>query len=211
VITKAEYLGSPHVGIFCLANDNLCFAPLSCPLELEAAISEHLQVDVIKVSMAGTGLLGIFSSMNNKLLITTEILEKKEVKALEDYIEVMVLQNRYTAIGNLVTMNDKGIACTKALEKHIEGSTSLNISDSDLVGSAVFANNRGFLVHRDAYIEDIFKLEDIFKVKGDVGTVNMGNPFVKSGIFGNKNGMIAGSLTSGPELNRIEDIFLFSE
>ena len=96
MITRAEYLGSPHVGIFCLANDNLCFAPLSCPEELEAAISEHLKVDVIKTTMAGTGLLGIFSSMNSKLLITTEILEKEEVKTLEDYIEVMVLENRYT-------------------------------------------------------------------------------------------------------------------
>jgi translation initiation factor 6 len=212
MITKADYRGSPHIGVFCVANDDVCFAPLGCPQQLEEAIRETLGVDVVKASMATTSLLGIFSAMNNKLMIVPDILEKEEARLLKDRVsELAVLDVKFTAIGNLVAMNDHGIACSPFMRDEIKNAFSMKIADSDLVGSSMYVNNRGFLAHREASDAELKEAKRVFKVEGDVGTVNFGDPYVHSGIVGNKNGIIAGSFTSGPEMNRIDDVFILSK
>ncbi|NYZ79674.1 translation initiation factor IF-6 [Candidatus Micrarchaeota archaeon] len=212
MIIRADYRGSPHIGVFLAANDNICFAPLGCPHDLERDIRETLGVDVVKTSVSMTSLIGIFSALNNKTMIVPDILEKNEEKILKDNIgELIILDVKYTAIGNLVAMNDHGIACSPFMKDEIKNAFPLKIADSDLVGSSMYVNNRGFLAHREATDDELKEAKKIFKVDGDVGTVNFGDPYVHSGIVGNKNGVIAGSFTSGPEMNRIDDVFILSK
>lgn len=212
MIIKSDFVGSPHIGIFCIANDSICLAPYNCPQSFEEKIKEHLQVDVVKIGMAKTGLLGIFSAMNNKMIVTSDILEKEEIKTLKDYLpEVLVLDIKFTAIGNLVAMNDKAIVASPFLKKKLKDSISLKVADSDLIGSSLFVNNKGFLAHRETTDDEVERLEKALKVKGGIGSVNLGDPYIKSGIVGNKYGLIVGSKTSGPELNRIDDIFILED
>ncbi|MEM0372717.1 MAG: translation initiation factor IF-6 [archaeon] len=212
MITKADFRGSPHIGVFCAANDDVCFVPMSCPPKLEQAIKDFLKTDIVKTSIAMTSLIGVFSALNNKMMIVPDILEKEEKKTLRDNVgELVVLDVKYTAVGNLVAMNDYGIACSEFMKDEIKGAFSLKVADSDLVGSSLFVNNKGFLAHRECSGEELSEIKKIFKVNGDVGTVNFGDPYVRSGLVGNKHGMIAGAFTSGPELNRIDDIFILDK
>ena len=209
MITRADYDGSSHLGVFCLVNDEFAFVPKPISSELQKIISEKLEVDVIKTTMVQTSLLGIFTVINNKKAITSNILEKAELKVLEDYFsEVIVVDKKYTAIGNLIAMNNKGIASTPILSEVLQAE-GLKIADSDLGGSAVYVNDIAFITHRDANSSEIEEMEKIFKVPGGIGTVNFGDPFVKSAIIGNKKGLIVGDATSGPEMNRIDDIFIY--
>lgn len=210
MIRKLDFFGSPHVGIFCALNDNVALVPHSCPKPFENALKE-LDVDVIKTSVSNTGLFGIFCALNNKMIIVPDILEKTELKILRDHFpEVLVLDEKYTALGNLISMNDHGTLLSHdfhSLKSKLHDALSSKVAGSDLVGSSLFVTNLGFLAHADSTREELKSFERVFKVKGDVGTVNFGDPFVKSGIAGNKRGVIVGSMTSGPELNRISDIF----
>jgi translation initiation factor 6 len=80
---------------------------MGVPAKLEQQIRETLGVDVVKTSIAMTSLIGIFSALNNKTMIVPDILEKSEKKTLSDSVgELVVLDVKYTAIGNLVAMND---------------------------------------------------------------------------------------------------------
>ena len=51
------------------------------------------------------------------------------------------------------------------------------------------------------------KIEEILKVRVDVGTVGYGSPFIKSGIIVNSNGVVFSELSTGPEIGRIEEVF----
>lgn len=210
MISKTSFQSSPHIGVFCTVTDEVAITPLSVPKEFEKAVRETLDVEIVKTTMSNTSLIGIFSVANSKRIIVPDILEKEELHILRDHFpEVLVLADKYSAIGNLVAMNDKGIACSKYLQNTLSDALSIQIADSDLVGSTLFVSNIGFLSHRDASAKELKEIERIFKVKGDATTINLGDPFIKSGLLGNKNGILAGALTSGPELNRIDDVFIF--
>ncbi len=209
MITRALYNNSPHLSVFCLVNDNYAFVPKSVPPSFEKKLKHALDVEIIKTTMAQSNLLGILAVINNKKAITTSILEKKEIQKLKEYFsEVIILNQKYTAVGNLIAMNDKGIAVSPVLAEEMK-QQGIKIAGTDLIGSAIYVNNIAFIAHRDAEDNEIKKLEKIFKVPGGIGTVNMGDPFVKSAIIGNKKGLIVSSQTSGPELNRIDDIFVY--
>ncbi len=209
MITRADYNGSPHIGVFCLVNDNHAFVSPSISKKLEKEIKEKLEVDVIKTTIAQSGLIGVLMAANNKKAILPSIIEKEEKKRIEDFFsEVIVISKKSTAVGNLIAMNDRGMAISTALSEELK-KEGLKIAGTDLIGSAVYVNNIAFIAHRDAEENEIKKLEKIFKVPGGIGTVNMGDPFVKSAIIGNKKGLIVSTQTTGPELNRIDDIFIY--
>ena len=209
MITRASYNNSPHLAVFCLVNDNHAFVPKSVPTSLEKKIKQALDVEIVKMTMAQSNLLGILAVINNRKVITTSLLEQKELNKLKDYFsEVIILNQKYTAVGNLIAMNDKGLVASPVLSEELK-QEGMKVAGSDLVGSTVYVNNKGFIAHRDAEEKEVKKLEEIFKVPGGIGTVNMGDPFVKSAIIGNKKGLIVSSQTSGPELNRIDDIFIY--
>ena len=48
-------------------------------------------------------------------------------------------------------------------------------------------------------------IEETLGVPAMVGTVSFGSPFVGAGICSSNKGVVVGSETTGPELNRIED------
>ena len=77
----------------------------------------------------------------------------------------------------------------------------------EIVGSVALATNRGCLCNSMIKEEELKRLEELLKVKADVGTANYGSPFVKSGFLVNRNGLIASDLSSGPELGRAMEVF----
>jgi len=114
----------------------------------------------------------------------------------------------------LIALNDKGTICAKFIEKEMKKHIkvkSTTVADNDVVGSVVCANNDGFIAHRDATDQELKIIEKVLKVKGDIGTVNFGDPYIKCGLVLNSNGVLVGELTSGPELNRIDDVFILNK
>jgi len=70
---------------------------------------------------------------------------------------------------------------------------------------AAVATNKGMLCHPKIEDEEKKKLEELFDVPVDIGTVNHGIPYVGAGVVANANGAIMGSKTTGIEMGRIED------
>ena len=75
-----------------------------------------------------------------------------------------------------------------------------------IVGSAAVATNKGCLCHRDASEEELKLIEDLLKVKTDIGSIG-GSPFVKAGIIANSYGIVVSEEASGPEMQRIDEVF----
>jgi len=195
---------NPYIGIYACANDDICFLGRGSPEVLKQDIQETLDVDVVVTTFFGTNLLSVFCAMNNRLAFVPENMKEKDV--LSEYLEVITVDAPYSAVGNLIAMNNKGIVVSPYLEE-LSDYVKVTVAGTDIVGTNIFANDNGFLIHRDATDEEYEVIKKALGVDGKKTTVNFGDPHVRNGIIGNNHGMLIGANTTGPEMERIYDVF----
>ncbi|MEM4096723.1 MAG: translation initiation factor IF-6, partial [Metallosphaera sp.] len=82
-----------------------------------------------------------------------------------------------------------------------------SIAQVIIVGSVGVVTSNGGLVHIETPESELKSLSALFKVNLEVGTVNFGNAFVRSGMIANRHGVLVGSSTTGPEILRIQRAF----
>lgn len=215
-IDKISFSNDPNIGLYAFATDEYCL--VGNILAKEAKILEKsLNVKIIQSKISQTSLPGIFCSGNSNGIIVPEIITDRELEYLKKQKNVLVLKGNNTAIGNLVLANDKGCLISEKLKLHkskikdflgvrTEVST---VAGLDLVGTYTVANNKGCLTAKNILEKEKQILEDVLKVKSGPATVNFGYSFVKSGVIVNSSGLLVGSQTSGPELERISDVLGF--
>ncbi len=207
---KININGDPNIGLRGFATDNYLLTGSEIPE------SDILEVKEYVIRIADTELDGIFAAGNSNGIILPKIAEQKEIEQIKESlgINVLVLNSKETAIGNLILTNDKGALISPLLkdyQKEIEDVLGVEtdigtIAGLSIVGSSGITTNKGCLVHRDATEEEAKKIEEILKVKVDVGSFS-GSPFVKSGIIVNSNSVLVGDTVTGPELERIFEVF----
>ena len=141
------------------------------------------------------------------------LITEHEIETLEKFnIKYEIIDTKLTALGNNLLIKDNiclanpnyGKTTIKQLEKLKFKITQDKIANFSIVGSCSIITKKDCLLHIDSSEEDIKKIENLFKVDSDIGTVNMGNPYVHSGLIANSNGYIVGGQTSGPEIMRID-------
>jgi translation initiation factor 6 len=127
---------------------------------------------------------------------------------------------KFTAVGNMMTANDHGIAMSplvapaeaqslaKAFHTKVE---PISVAGLDTTGACVVATNKGFLTNPNASEEEVNNLEAVFKVKGELGSLNYGNPFIKGCVLANSHGAIVGSTSTPFELGRLDDALFFKK
>jgi translation initiation factor 6 len=158
---------------------------------------------------------------SNGLIVSPHIFSHELDIIREHDINVEIIPDKLTAIGNVIVANDNGAivhpglsneakrVLRKTLEVEVVEGT---IAGFDIVGSTVAATNKGALVHPDASDDELELVEDALGVPAKIGTVNRGVKLVGACIIANSRGVIVGNKTTGPELARIDQVFnLFEE
>jgi translation initiation factor 6 len=210
-----SYNKNPNIGVVARANDNTALVPYLCPEDFSSIVSEELEVEVIKTNISGTSLIGSMTVMNNSGVLLPKFVYKEETEAIKKSgLNVGILKDKCTALGNLILFNDKGAIVyrkfTKGSIKTIEDILDMEVEKGDIagfgtVGSLGVATNKGALVHPLARGDEIRHIESVLKTDVDVGTVNRGTGFVRIGILANTKNVLLGDSTTGPEITRIED------
>lgn len=210
----ADFHGDANIGLFGVMTEKYAVLP-------DESIDVKSFVDkVAHTTIAGTKLCGIFLAGNSHGLLVPETITERELDALKKSlrgVSICVIKSKYTALGNLVLCNDKGAVVSPLLQEHAgEISKCLGIKVSigtflelNIVGSLGIATNRGFLLDMYASEHDFNFAKNALGVEGDIGTVNFGSEFVKSGILANSKGIFVGSATTGPETARIDEALGF--
>lgn len=212
---KTDFNGDSNVGLYGFATDSYCLLGFK-PSNIEK-IKAIIGVKVICAPIAESRLNGIFAAGNKNGIIVPKITESYEIKHLKKELglNVEVINSKETALGNLVLCNDKGCLISNLLVKYknqirdalgvdVESGT---VGKTEIVGSAAKATNKGFLAHREATEEELEKIENILGVKGDIGTVSFGTPFIKAGVIVNSKGLIVSGKSTGPEIDRCFEVF----
>lgn len=211
-IKKAKLLGSSYIGLFGIANDKLCFVPHSTDEKTMKTIEETLDVKAVKISIYESSLLAVFSKINNKEIFLPSYALPKEIETIEKEIKVKVI-NTEQALGNLIEINDTGAVVSlslkeetaKQLTKNGLEIVQTNLAKTDAVGSSIVLTNKSFLISPKATMEEVKNIQDKLNIKGGSSTANTGDSFVRNSVLANTKGIIAGDLTTGFELNRIEE------
>ena len=219
-LATASIFGTPNVGVYAVANDEIALVPTNAPEKFTKLIIEILNVeDIVKCSIGGLSIIGVLAVMNNHGILLPKIVLDYELdlikKTLKSSLEVAIVQDtKYTALGNLILANNHAALTYTHLEgnvlKTIEDVLDVEVMRGDisdeitLVGSAGVINDYGLLLHPSASESKIRELMEFFKVsQADVGTINRGVPFLRTGIVTNNKGAIVGEESTGPELMHI--------
>jgi len=211
-IEKYNYRGDINIGLYAISTNEYLVVPR------EFKNKDFFPQNAVETRIAGTRLVGLFTAGNSNCLLLPDSVKDREKKKLEEAgIPVQVIENNENALGNLILANDKGAIISEKLEDQkdvIEEALDVPVETGGIAGitnpgSCGIANKNGVLIHRDASEEEAEHFRDALKVeKVDIGTVNMGSPYIGSGIVSNDEHFLVGEDTTGPEIGRIDMILM---
>jgi len=213
---RAAYFGNPFIGLFFATNRKHTLFPIDTKEGLRKTICKSLGTKPVVSNVAGYNLDGVYVAMNDNGIILPPVVSKEEKKFLEAEtgLSVYVSKEKLNANGNNIAMNDMGglinpnvnekerIAMEECLGLEL---VPFNVAGFSTMGSLCVANNKGFLTHYAATERELAEMEEILKVKGMPGSINMGTGFIGIGLLATDKGYFAGEATSPFELGRIEE------
>ena len=111
-IFKYDLYGGPNVGIYAQANNEHVFLPRGFAKTKAEHIEKYLGAVAEYVAVANTRLIGTMMVMNNKGALLPNICTGEEIEFFKEKsgLNVGVLSTKYTALGNMICVNDKGAA-----------------------------------------------------------------------------------------------------
>ena len=219
-LQRFSIFGSDNIGVYIFTNDKYTIIPTNLDKQSKSIIQENLNTELIETTVADSFLTGIFVAGNNETILLPRIVRDVEINAIKSVakdVNIEVVDVRATALGNVILANDNAALVYPEFsdaEMNIIGK-ALNVKEIRkgtiaqvlVVGSAGVVTSKGGLLHVEATEEEVNSLSSFFKVNLDVGTVNFGSAFIRSGMVANSHGILVGSSTTGPEILRIQRAF----
>lgn len=212
-ISLLDIRGSPNIGVYTLTTDLYTMIPIEISDTKTEKIKRYLNTNIIYASIGDSTLLGVLSTANSNGIVVPYYTHDEEIDQIKKAVDVNVIRincNK-TALGNLILANDRGAVIDpelikeKRAVKQVEDALGVEVVQGTIVGlpyvgSLAVATNKGVLAHPMLREDERKLLEDVLKVPVGVGTVNRGVPFVASGLMANSFGVLAGFITTGPEI-----------
>jgi len=207
-IAKLNFQKNPNIGLFSFATDRFCLVSKFAAKKDIDMIKKVLKVDIYKTSVLGTSLIGIFTGGNSNGIVISDRIYKEEIEEMQRNFDILVLETKHTAMGNLILTNDTGCIISNKIKKHKSEIRDFlgvevrvgTIGGMDLVGSLGVSNKNGCMAHKEITDKERKLIEKTLDVNVFEGTINFGNPWIKSGLIVNSNGFLVGDQTSGPEM-----------
>ena len=217
-IDTADIFGSDQIGIHVACVGQYVFHPPELTEPVKDKINHVLGLESIELSIGGSNLIGALLSGNSHGMAVADIATESDIDFLTSYGDVIVMEGGVNTAGNLLLSNELGVVASPSIpEEGLEiisevmkvDVVATTIAGQDVVGSLGVTNDQGILLHPDVTPEEVMLIEQVMQVPPMVGTACFGSPYVGAGICASNNGALAGTETTGPELNRIEDALGF--
>lgn len=204
--------GSASIGVYSLATDKMAVIPPQAPETKADKVEQWLGVKIAKTTIGGSVVIGALACANSNGVVLPHYVREEEletIKAVSDDANLTVMETKRTAYGNMVLANDYGAIVDprlkpKTIEK-ISDTLGVEVVPGEIaglpyIGSLALATNKSVLAHPLIKEQEQQLLKEVLKVPVDVGTINCGIPYVATGLIGNSSNVVAGFLTTGPEM-----------
>jgi translation initiation factor 6 len=220
MIARTDFEGDSNVGAFGIATDRFIFVSPKMSEKSLDALERTFNLPLIQTTVASLDAVGLVAVANSNGILVPHTIYDEELAQLKASAEVTVdyLDDKMTALGNIIVANDNGALChpdfdAKARRKigDVLGVEVVpgTLAKLPIVGANTIATNQGAVVHPMVTDAEIELLSQLLKVHVEVGTVNRGSPYTSLGVIANVDGMIAGTDTTGVELAHISQVLGF--
>ncbi len=215
-VAKANIGNSSFIGAFAVATDLFAVLSSRATNSEEKFIQDTLETKVIRSTIDGSGLVGIYIVANSKGMLLPEIAERSEIahlKAQLKEINVEVMSTDLNALRNNILANDKVAFVNsdydRAEVKKIEDVLDVevirrNIGEFNTVGASNIITNKGIVLTNNANEEDM-EVVKRFTSKISQTTANLGSSSIGLCVIANSNGMLVGDQTTGFEMVRLTE------
>jgi len=221
--TRVSYEGSSDAGVFaCLTNTYCLVGAIGTAKNFFSTFEGELadKIPVVPCSIAGTRIVGRLCAGNRHGLLLPSTTTDQEVahirNALPTEVKVKVVEERLSALGNVICCNDYVALVHPELDKETEEIIAdilkvevfrQTIAGQSLVGSHAAVSNHGALVHPNSTKEEQQELSTLLQIPVQGGTVNRGSSVVGAGVCVNDFAAFVGVDTTSTEISIIDNIF----
>ena len=208
--------GDPNIGVYARAFEEFAILPATVTDAFAESVAEVLDVEIVRMFLQGSSIIGSLITGNSRGMVVSGLISAEERQRLEEYGEVLLLDETMNAAGNVILVNDEfALVHPEMPDKMIDRICDflkvpverMQIAGIPTVGMAAAATNKGVLLSPRATQHEIDRIEAMTSLPVGCGSVNMGSNLVGAGILANSKGFIAGGETTGFELGRMEDVF----
>ena len=216
-IALSDIFGDPNVGIFSFANEKLAVLPAGVSQKKLATYEQALGVEAYGIGLADSRLVGIYAVGNSNSLLVPYITTEDELKMLESTgVNVVVVNEKRTALGNVILCNDYGAVVDPRLKpataEAVEDALKVPVTTSTIgglphIGSLATASNKGVLANPMIKDSEKKQIAKALNVEVHSGTINSGVPYPRCGVVVNSKGAVVGSSTLGAELITVSNAF----
>lgn len=211
-VILADVFGSPNIGVYCFANEKIAIVPPGLTKRKIGQLAETLGVNVCSTTIAGSTLVGALVTGNSNAVLVPHTIRDYELNKIKELSNVVVVESKWTALGNVVLTNDLGAVVHPDSSDEIINAVNDemkvksvfgNLGSLPFVGALAVATNKGAMLSPNTLTEEQAVVKSALHVEAELSSTNGGVPFVKSGILANSKGAVVGPLTRGGELMQI--------
>ncbi|XP_071816517.1 eukaryotic translation initiation factor 6-like [Apostichopus japonicus] len=219
---RTQFENSSEVGVFAKLTNTYCLTAVGACENFYSTFEGELAdvVPVVHCQIGGCRIVGRLTVGNRHGLLVPNTTTDQELQhlrnSLPDSVKLQRVEERLSALGNVIACNDYVALVHPDLDKETEEILAdtlkvevfrQTIAGNVLVGSYCVFSNQGGLVHPKTKVADQDELSSLLQVPLVAGTVNRGSEVLAGGMVVNDWCAFCGIDTTTTEVSVIESVF----